>query len=480
MTSTPETVDQSSPGRLAAARPPAIVAPKSPGLNSLTLPQQTALSFSTSTTPSPNNISISTYAKGTSPYYVTELMRFRHSCLLGLFWLLSFLGFVLLLVWSNEMQYESFSFCDTPVTRSCSLLSSMNASDLSWVDAASSCFDAGFSAEWYSGGGFSTTMHVFGKDAIPTMSSPLRRHSRFVLRFITTDYTIVEDSLFSATNGPQVQSLVRVSEDGVVLMPAVTLDILPITNVFTLNFAAGSQNGAIIFELPTGYRFPEGTQQLALIFPGGPPLAPLYSIGDAGRGPVQLTFATSTPAYIIADTILRYVLIVANLGVVVLVFCLHALADTNVYPINDPTVPSGEAWFAWIRSVRCVMQREYPHVGGIWRRLPFFVKCTVMCLLTSTLLCDPLAAAFAGVPDNVFLKFWSLHLMPWWRFTWMVVTSAWLLACLITCGDTGRMFTIPRSVAAISDPVRSRVAAFISGPSVWAFRSSLRWSTRAL
>ncbi len=128
--------------------------------------------------------------RGTSPYYLVELLQRRHSIALGAFWIVAFCAFSLLLARSNEMQYDCYSFCDTVVGRSCSLLHSSNGSDVSWRSTASSCFDPAATNLWSSQGSISLVSPISAQDLIPDMSSRGRRFNRLILRFGSEDYNL--------------------------------------------------------------------------------------------------------------------------------------------------------------------------------------------------------------------------------------------------------------------------------------------------
>jgi hypothetical protein len=379
---------------------------------------------------------------GTSPYYAIELLQGRHSRYLAFLWFLLLCAFSVFIYESNEMQYDCFSFCDTSSTRSCSLLHSSNGSDVSWRTAASSCFDAGANS-WPSQSSTNTTAPP--TDVIPGMRSSGRRLGRLVLRYGIGDYSFVPAHLFGPDNRPQLMSL-QLSQDGVVLLPEpIVLEALTLTSVYNLQLSSESENAAIIFELPIGHVFPAGTQQLELFFPAG---APLVSYG-ADAGPVQLTFATTNPFYVFSEALARYVLIIASFVLLLVAMCRHALADTTVYPLFDASIPAdGSDWFGWVAVLRCAMRTESVVTSRVvWHRLPVVVKSSIVNIVCLMIACDPLAGAFAMVPQNLFLQFWSLHLMPWFRLTWMVGTTSWLAACMITCGDRGHMYADPRCMS---------------------------------
>ncbi|CUF78590.1 lipase, putative [Bodo saltans] len=126
----------------------------------------------------------------------------------------------------------------------------------------------------------------------------------------------------------------------------------------------------------------------------------------------------------------------------------HALADTTKYSLFDPSIPvDGRDWFGWVAVLRCAMRTESVVTSkSVWRRQPMIVKSSILNLIALMIVCDPLVGAFALAPQNAFLQFWSLHLMPWLRFTWMVGTTSWVTACVITSGDRGYIYADPRCV----------------------------------
>lgn len=392
---------------------------------------------------SPTNSMITAdVSRGTSPYYLVELLKHRHSMALGFCWFVSFGVFCALLAQSNEMQYDCYSFCDTVVGRSCSLLHSSNGSDVSWRAAASSCFNPVTTNMWSSQGSISLVPPVSAQDVIPDMSSRGRRFNRLILRFGSDDYRVSPLGLV-----PQVLSMRRVDGGAVLPAPVVLGSVTP-ERVFDLELSSQDGNAAIIFDLPIGYVFPPGTQQMALFFANGSPLIPLWNSSASGmtHGPVQLTFASSSPAYVFTEAIIRYVLLVCSAVVAAVVLCLHALADTDVYPVQDPTVPCPSRWnpLSWLRVVRRVWRSE--SFGTVWARQSTVVQTQMVLLAALVVLCDPLAAAFAAAPDSLFLQFWTLHLMPWLRFTWLVCAGVFFVALLITSGSHGAML-VPKSSA---------------------------------
>ncbi|CUG92753.1 membrane-bound triacylglycerol lipase, putative [Bodo saltans] len=390
------------------------------------------------------------HVRGTSPFYMIELLRSHHVWALWLFWASCFGAFSYLLFHSDDMQYHCYSFCNTTSLRPCSLLSASNGSDISWNSMGSNCFNPSESANWTSAGSvtMSSSSSIQAVDVVPDMRAVGRRYSRFVLRFLDGEYTYVSSSLFANTSfAPRVKSLVvaqidassSVGDELVPLATPVVLESKAFSNIFT------SGDSDIVFELPIGYRFPEGTQQLVIEFPGGPPLVPLVGNATVNTSSVQLTFATSSPTYLMYEVLARYVLLGATCVVVLLVLCLHALADTAVYDVFHPSVPSFDRWLACFSAVSFVTERE-SLLWDVWPRQPMFVKSVLISLAIMTLLCDPLVGAFYAFPENVVLQFWSMNLMPWLRFSWMVLTSSWLLACLMTCGDRGRMYAAASSI----------------------------------
>jgi hypothetical protein len=398
--------------------------------------------------------------RGTSPYYLIELLTQRGSSWLILLWVASFVAFSALLSFSDHLQYDCFSFCDTRATQSCSLLlQTANATDISWRAAPSECLasvqlpaveenttniDAVVPPFlWSSQGSFSLPPAApAALDVIPEMTSTARRIGRFILRFDLSEYSV--DPLITSTR-PMLHCVRRVEDRAVadggpttvlsVLPTPVLLSTIMFDNILMDVLVPGG-SAAVVFELPIGYRFPAGTQQLVLEFPGGPPLVPRPN-ATAAR-PLQLTLASSSPTYLMYEVLLRYVLLGATCGLVVVVLCLHALADTAVYDVFHPSVPSFDGWLACFAAVSFVTETE--SLRAAWGRQPVFIKCSLISLCIVAVNCDPLSALYLAIPENVFLQFWTRSVVPWLQLTWMVLTSAWLLGCLATCGDHGALY----------------------------------------
>ncbi|CUG92754.1 membrane-associated protein, putative [Bodo saltans] len=313
---------------------------------------------------------------GTTPYYVMELMMQRHAYAAIFLWVVLFGGLSALLVRSDDLQYDCFSFCDTGVVQSCSgILHTANSTDVSWRSSPSHCLQAPINASaipflWSSQGPFSSSAGAAASslltlDAIPDMSSTGRRIGRFVLRFDLSEYTTGSVSSGSPMN-PKVRcvKVLNVSTDE--HSGAVTTTVLPTPLILgTMSFdnilvdvLVPGGSAAIVLELPIGYRFPEGTQQLVIEFPGGPPLVPLVGNATVNTSSVQLTFATSSPTYLMYEVLARYVLLGTTCVLVLLVLCLHALADTTVYEVFHPSVPTFAGWLACFSAVSCVTENE--------------------------------------------------------------------------------------------------------------------------
>jgi hypothetical protein len=389
-----------------------------------------------------------------------ELYRRKNAVWLALLWLLVGVFFTVLLANSNEMQYDCFSFCDTVTDRSCSLLHATNGSDVSWRSSASACFDPSTSAAWGSEGSFSVVPPLINAvDVIPDMTSFGRRYNRFILRFLSTDY-VIDPSRMT----PQIQclKLVDTAAHAVLATPQL-LGVITPRIVFDLELSSQSGNAALIIELPVGRTFPEGTQQVVLSFPLGAPLTRLNASGASlqENRPVQLTFASSTPAYTFADMVTRYVLLVVAALVTLYVLCLHALGDPVVYAARDPSVPSPASIVSVCNPIFAVTVVGYvlrqESIRTMWTRQPKVVQLLVVMLCSIVWLCDPFAITFVFASGSNFLQFWALHFMPLLRFSWLAIGSSTILALMITSGDHGRLLTTHvTGDAATSSPTASR------------------------